>query len=66
MLVYHVMDALVDGCFSVLAQLDDQIDGLEDEIPAAWGVLHGSGGTSAMKITIYGALWLGAGIRRIR
>jgi magnesium transporter len=32
MVLYRVVDALVDGYFPVLAQLDDQIDTLEDEI----------------------------------
>ena len=32
MLLYRVVDALVDGYFPVLASLDDQIDELEDEI----------------------------------
>lgn len=32
MLLYEVVDALVDGYFPVLAKLDDQIDDLEDEI----------------------------------
>lgn len=32
MLLYRVLDTLIDGYFPVLAQLDDQIDALEDEI----------------------------------
>jgi magnesium transporter len=32
MLLYVVIDTLIDGFFPVLAQLDDQIDELEDEI----------------------------------
>lgn len=32
MLLYEVVDTLVDGYFPVLAKLDDQIDELEDEI----------------------------------
>jgi magnesium transporter len=32
MLLYRVVDSLVDGYFPVLASLDDQIDALEDEI----------------------------------
>jgi magnesium transporter len=32
MLLYRVVDTLVDGFFPVLAKLDDQIDQLEDEI----------------------------------
>jgi len=32
MVLYRVVDTLVDGYFPVLAQLDDQIDTLEDEI----------------------------------
>ena len=32
MLLYRVMDMLIDGYFPVLARLDDQIDELEDEI----------------------------------
>ena len=32
MLLYRVVDALIDGYFPVLAQLDDEIDDLEDEI----------------------------------
>ena len=32
MLLYRVLDTLVDGFFPVLARLDDQIDELEDEI----------------------------------
>jgi magnesium transporter len=32
MLLYRVVDALVDGYFPVLASLDDQIDELEDQI----------------------------------
>ena len=32
MLLYEVVDTLVDGYFPVLARLDDQIDELEDEI----------------------------------
>lgn len=32
MLLYRVVDALVDGFFPVLARLDDRIDELEDEI----------------------------------
>ena len=32
MLLYRVVDTLVDGYFPVLARLDDQIDELEDEI----------------------------------
>jgi magnesium transporter len=32
MLLYYVVDALVDGYFPLLAQLDDEIDELEDEI----------------------------------
>jgi magnesium transporter len=32
MLLYYVVDTLVDGYFPVLAQLDDEIDELEDEI----------------------------------
>lgn len=34
MLLYRVVDALVDGYFPVLAALDDRIDDLEDEILA--------------------------------
>ena len=32
MVLYRVVDMLVDGYFPVLAALDDQIDDLEDEI----------------------------------
>ena len=32
MLLYRVMDMLIDGYFPVLARLDDEIDDLEDEI----------------------------------
>ena len=32
MLLYQVLDALVDGYFPILASLDDQIDELEDQI----------------------------------
>jgi magnesium transporter len=34
LVLYRVVDTLVDGYFPVLASLDDQIDELEDEILA--------------------------------
>ena len=32
MVLYRVLDTLIDGYFPVLASLDDEIDDLEDQI----------------------------------